>query len=106
MKRRRKRSTASHKGPEDPRQRALDLIAIALDAGTSTEEGRTAAVQAIKHIDNYDLLSERKRHEAVQEAVNVVDTFTDVVDTIKSSNVLDSLKKLGDQIGEARRRRR
>ena len=98
-------TTNPRKGPEDPRQRALDLIAKALDAGTSTEEGRTAAVLAVKHIDRYDLLSERKRHEVVQEAVNVVDTFTDVIDTIKESNVLDSLKKVGDQINQARRRR-
>lgn len=101
----RRRRRTREKGPEDPRQKALDLIAKALDAGTSTEEGRTAAVLAVKHIDRYDLLSERKRHEVVQEAVNVVDTFTDVVDTIKESNVLDSLRKMGEQIGQARRRR-
>lgn len=100
MRRRRRKETGS-----DPRQQALQLIDLALDENTTLEERRTSAMRAVKHIDKYDLLSERKRHQAVQEAVNIVDTFTDVVDTIKTSNVLESLKKVGDQISQARRRR-
>lgn len=100
MRRRRRRETGS-----DPRQQALQLIDLALDEAATIEERRTAAMRAVKHIDKYDLLSERKRHEAVQKAVNIVDVFTDVVDTIKESNVLDDLKKVGDQINQARRRR-
>lgn len=101
MRRRRRKETGS-----DPRQQALQLIELALDESTSLEERRTAAMRAVKHIDKYDLLSERKRHEAVQRAVNIADVFTDVVDTIKSSNVLDDLRKVGDQINQVARRRR
>jgi hypothetical protein len=103
--RRRRRTRARERGPEDPRQKALDLIAKALDEGTSTEEGRTCAVAAIKHIDEYDLLRKPKRHDTVQAAVNAVDTLTEVVDTIKGSGILNDLRKVGEQIGQARRRR-
>ena len=101
MRRRRRQE----RDPGDPRQKALDLIALALDRGTTEDERRNAAVRAVDYIDRHDLLSERKRHDTVQAAVNAVDTLTDVVDTIKGSGILGDLKKVGDQISRARRRR-
>jgi hypothetical protein len=87
------------KDPEGARQKAQYLIDLALDESTSVDERRTAAMQAVKHIDKYDMLSRPfEGNETVQAAMNVAETITD-------SDLVGNLKKLVGQIGQARRRR-
>jgi hypothetical protein len=87
------------KDPEDARQRAQYLIDLALDDSTTSEERRTAAMQAVKHIDKYDLLTRPfEGNETVQAAMDVVDRLAD-------PGLRGNLKKIVDHIGQARRRR-
>ena len=87
------------KDPEDARQRAQYLIDLALDDSTTSEERRTAAMQAVKHIDKYDLLTRPfEGNETVQAAMDVVDRLAD-------PGLRGDLKKIVDHIGQARRRR-
>lgn len=83
--------------PSDPRQRALDLVELALDEGTTVDERRNAALKAIKYIDKYDLLSRPfEGNETVQAAMDVVDRLAD-------PGLLDGLKKIVAKVGERRR---
>jgi len=94
MRRRRRRSSS-----DDPRQTAQRLIDLALDDGSTTEERRTAAMQAVKFIDKHDLLTRPfEGNETVQAAMDVVDRLAD-------PGLLDGLKKIVTRVGEARRRR-
>ena len=93
MRRRRRRE----RGPEDPRQKALDLIDLALDEGTTVEERRTAAMQAVKFIDRNDLLTRPfEGNETVQAAMNVAETLT-------NSDLVGNVKKLFDEVKRRRR---
>jgi len=93
MTRRRRRRSSS----DDPRQTAQHLIDLALDEGATTEERRTAAMQAVKFIDRNDLLSRPfEGNEIIQAGMNIAETLT-------SSDLASNVKKL---IDEAKRRRR
>ena len=94
MTRRRHKPTAS-----DPRQKAQDLIDLALDEGTTIEERRNAAMRAVKFIDKYDLLSRPfEGNDTIQAAVDVIDKLAD-------PSIMDSFKKIGEKIGQMRRGR-
>lgn len=94
MRRRRRRSVS-----DDPRRTAQHLIDLALDDGSTTEERRTAAMQAVKFIDKHDLLTRPfEGNETVQAAMDVVDRLAD-------PGLLDGLKKIVTKVDEARRRR-
>ena len=93
MRRRRRKS-----GTTDTRQKALDLIELALDDSTTEDERRSAAVRAVKFIDKYDLLARPfEGNSTVQAAVDVLDKLTD-------PSIVDSFKKIGEKIGQVRRR--
>lgn len=97
MRRRRRRSRVSE--TSDPRQKAQQLIDLALDRGTTEEERRTAAVRAVEFIDRHDLLTRPfEGNKTVQAAVDVLDRLTD-------PNIMDGLKTIGDRIGQIRRQR-
>jgi hypothetical protein len=89
--RRRRRKT----GPDDVRRTAQQLIDLALDEGTTIDERRTAAMQAVKFIDRHDLLSRPfEGNETVQAALNIAETLT-------GSDLANNVKKIFD---EAKRR--
>lgn len=93
MRRRRRRETGS-----DPRQQALQLIELALDDSATSEERRSAAMRAVKHIDKYDLLSTPfQGNETVQAAMSIADTIT-------NSGVVDDLKTILAKAAKMRRR--
>ena len=93
---------------EDPRQTALDLIELALGDGTTEEEGRSAAVKAVKFIDKHDLLTPDSRNEAVRAVGSVVDTITDpdFVDRVKTITSVFTRRGGDSADGGGRRRRR
>lgn len=91
---------------EDPRQTALDLIELALDDGTTEEEGRSAAVKAVKFIDKHDLLAPGSRNEAVRAVSSVVDTITDPSFTNSVKTITDLFTGRGSGGGRRRRSRR
>ena len=90
-----------------PREKALKLIDLALDEGATEEEGRSAAVKAVKHIDKHDLLAPDSQNEAVRAASTVFDTITDpdFVDRVKTITSVFT-RRGGDDGGGRRRRRR
>lgn len=99
MRRTRRRK---HRGsePSDPRQKALDLIELALDPGATDEERRTAAVRAVKFIDDYDLLSRPfEGNKTVQATIDVLDKLAD-------PSIRDGIRTIGSAIGEQIRQAR
>ncbi len=90
----------------DQRQKALDLIELALDESTTEEESRSAAVKAVKFIDKHDLLALDSRNEAVRAVSSVVDTITDpdFIDRVKT--ITGAFTGRGDSGDGGRRRRR
>lgn len=94
MRRRRRKSDSA-----DPRQKALDLIELALDESTTEDERRSAAVKAVKFIDKYDLLRRPfEGNKTIQAAMNVADALAD-------TGLVSDLKTLWGQAAEVRRRR-
>lgn len=92
----------------DQRQKALDLIELALDESTTEEERRSAAVKAVKCIDRHDLLAPGSRNEAVRAVSSVVDTITDpnFTDSVKTITDLFTGRGSGGEGSRRRRRRR
>ncbi len=88
------------------RQKALDLIELALDDSTTEEECRSAAMTAVKFIDKHDLLVPDSRNDAVRAVSSVVDTITDpdFVDRVKT--ITDVFTRRGGSGGEGSSRRR
>lgn len=93
----------------DPRQRALDLIELALDENTTVDERRSAALKAVKHIDRHDLLTPDNRNDTVSAVSSVVDTITDPDFVGRVKTIADAFTQRsdsGDDGGRRRRRRR
>ncbi len=90
---------------EDERQKALDLIELALDEGVTEEEGRSAAVKAVKFIDKYDLLaSNGSENDTVRAVSTAVGTVMEAIDSVKKT--ADQFTRRGGDDGSRRRRRR
>lgn len=85
------------------RQKAKDLIRLALADGTPDKESRTAAIRAIKLIEKYDLLSSPldsvldSENETVQAARTIFETLTNPL-------LANSVRTIGRQVRRARRR--
>lgn len=89
----------------DPRQKALDLIELALDEATTEEEGRSAAVKAVKLIDKHDLLaSTGSENDTVRAVSTAVGTVMEAINSVK--NTADQFTRRGDSGDGGRRRRR
>jgi len=100
----------------DPRQRAIDLIELALDEGTTLDERRNAAVKAVKYIDKHELLAS-PLDELLGSQNKTVRAASTVLDRIMDPEFVDSVKTIGQQFirrggggesssGRRRRRRR
>jgi hypothetical protein len=87
------------------RQKAKDLINLALDGDNDANERAAAAMRAVKIIAKYDLLASPldgildSGNETVQAAGDIFSRLTD-------PTLLNSLKKVASHVGQARRRRR
>ena len=87
------------------RQKVKDLIKLALDGDNNDNERMAAALRAVKIIDKYDLLSSpldgllASDNETVQAATDIFSRITDPI-------LVRSVKKIADQVGRARQRRR
>jgi len=87
------------------RQKVKDLIKLALDGDNNDNERMAAALRAVKIIDKYDLLSSpldgllSSDNETVQAA-------TDIFSRITDPSLVRSVRKIADQVGRARQRRR
>ena len=93
---------------DEKREKAKDLIALALDDGATTEECSTAAIRAIKIIQKYKLLDLTKidgvlDHPAVRAAKGIADTLADSDFT---ENLQELFKQAGAVASAAKRRRR
>ena len=96
----------------DHRQKALDLMELALDENTTIDERRNAALKAVKHIDKYDLL-ESPFDDLLGSKNKTVRAASTVLDRIMDPEFVDSVKTIGAQFtrrgrddGGGRRRRR
>lgn len=84
------------------RQRAKDLIELAVDDGTPEKERLAAALKAVGLIHKYDLLASPlddllgSKNETVRAVSTVVERATD-------PDFLGALKTIGGQIAAARR---
>ena len=87
------------------RQKARDLVELAADVDTPDNERIAAAMKLVKLIRKYDLLASpldglmASDNETVQAA-------TDIFSRITDPSLVKSLKKVADQIGRVRNRRR
>lgn len=87
------------------RQKARDLVELAADVDTPDKERVAAAMKLVKLIRKYDLLASpldglmASDNETVQAA-------TDIFSRITDPSLVKSLKKVADQIGRVRGRRR
>lgn len=93
------------------RQKARDLIELAVNERTDEKEQIVAALRAVKLIHKYDLLASPldellgSKNETVRAASTVLDRITD-------PDFIDSVKTIGSQLsrrggtGSRRRRRR
>ncbi len=87
------------------RQKAKDLVELAADVDTPDNERIAAAMKLVKMIRKYDLLASpldglmSSDNETVQAA-------TDIFSRITDPSLVKSLKKVADQIGRVRGRRR
>ena len=89
----------------DQRQKALHLIELALDEGVTVEEGRSAAVKAVKFIDKYDLLaSTGSENDTVRAVSTAVGTVMEAIDSVKKT--ADQFTRSGGEGNRRRRRRR
>ena len=93
---------------DEKREKAKDLIALALNEGTTAEERSAAAYRAIKIINKYKLLDPTPldgilENETVRAVKTVADKFAD-------PELIGGLKELFKQAGvvasAAKRRRR
>lgn len=69
-----------------PRQKVKDLIELALDGGGADKERVSAAMKALRIIRKYDLLA------------GPLDAATDVFSRITDPGLVDSVKKIVNQI--------
>lgn len=87
------------------RQKARDLVELAADVDTPDNERIAAAMKLVKLIRKYDLLASpldglmASDNETVQAATDIFSRMTD-------PSLVKSLKKVADQIGRVRQRRR
>ena len=87
------------------RQKARDLVELAADVDTPDNERVAAAMKLVKLIRKYDLLASpldglmASDNETVQAATDIFSRMTD-------PSLVKSLKKVADQIGRVRQRRR
>ncbi len=87
------------------RQKAKDLVELAADVDTPDNERIAAAMKLVKMIRKYDLLASpldglmASDNETVQAATDIFSRMTD-------PSLVKSLKKVADQIGRVRGRRR
>jgi hypothetical protein len=87
------------------RQKARDLVELAADVDTPDNERVAAAMKLVKLIRKYDLLASpldglmASDNETVQAATDIFGRLTD-------PSLVKSLKKVADQIGRVRQRRR
>jgi hypothetical protein len=94
------------------REKALDLIELSVDEGTSKEERLAAAWNAAKIIHKYDLLAS-PLDELLGSKNDAVRAASTVLDRIMDPEFVDSVKTIGAQFsrrsgggGDSRRRRR
>jgi hypothetical protein len=105
MRRRRERTERperSGKGSENPRRKAKDLIRLALDRNSPENERSNAAVQAIRLIAEYDLLSSPL--DEMIEGNETTKAIKNVVDTLKDPELIGNLKTIGAKLGQFRKR--
>ena len=87
------------------RQKAKELIALALDEGGEEKERVSAALKAVKIIAKYDLLSSpldgllSSDNETVSAAADVFQRLTD-------PSFIKSVKKIGSKVARPRARQR
>lgn len=87
------------------RQKVKDLIELACDETGDEKERVAAAVKAVRLIRKYDLLSSpldgllSSDNETVSAAATIFETLT-------SPNLVNSVKRVGSHLSQARRRRR
>lgn len=85
------------------RQKARDLVALAVDSNTSEAERLSAALKAVALIAKHDLLSSPLdildgSNETIRAAKTVFDKITD-------PDLVGSLKKIVDGVSGARQRK-
>lgn len=87
------------------RQKARDLVELAADVDTPDAERIAAAMKVVKLIRKYDLLASPldglldSGNETVQAAGDIFARITD-------PSLLNSVRKIGAHLSQARRRRR
>jgi len=86
------------------RQKARDLIELALEENGDDKERIAAAMKALRIIRKYDLLSSpldgllSSDNETVKAATSIFEKLTD-------PDLVNSVKKISSRISQARRRR-
>ena len=87
------------------REKARGLVKLALDESAGEKERINAAMRCVKLINKYNLLASPldglldSDNETVSAAANIVQALTNPM-------LVDSVKKVGRKIGQARARRR
>lgn len=85
------------------RQRAKDLIELALDEGASEAERLSAALKAAKLIRKYDLLSSPL--DLIESENETIQAVKGIFETLSNPKLVKNVKKVGERLGVRRRRR-
>lgn len=89
------------------REKAKDLVALALDENTSIEERRNAAVKAVKYIDKYDLLDLPDNPLEGLVDADVAETIGEAGAAVQAAKQgFDTLKKIWDRVERKQSSRR
>lgn len=85
------------------RQRAKDLIELALDDGASEAERLSAALKAIRLIRKHDLLSSPL--DLIDTENETVQAVKGIFETLTNPKLVKNVKKVGERFSGRRRRR-
>lgn len=85
------------------RQRAKDLIELALDEGAPETERLSAAVKAVKLIRKYDLLSSPL--DLLSSENETINAVKGIFETLSDPKLVKNVKKVGERFSGRRRRR-